>query len=418
MSEKLYRRYFVIIAGILTLLALLAMSLWQSTMHPGEDIQNLSEDKTISTEILRGARGRILGSQGEPLAFEEPSYNIQFRRQDGSRKQEEWRPYYTYVFSEVIKVVEKYGQSTVDTLSIVYDPEIDDFAFDWGNLGIENDPDGEELARAIANREKNWRSNMLIRVVDLLDEQGNPVLDDEGNNVKVGPTPREIYNDLRSRFYIPEEYTYEQARKILSIWQDVQLSGSTTTPVTIASNVPMEAVAELESRYSELDGVFATATTRRVYPKGELVSHIVGYTGRIDDKNDNFSRKRSDSAFLNLVHNGTLYPEAQGELTKEEMGYSVNDLIGKMGLERTQERYLTGSTSEHHGKMVYETSSNRIITRIIEAQQPSNGNDIYLTLDLALQERATSALLENIALTKQAQEEQILKEADAAPWRF
>ncbi len=369
------------------MLFILAFAMGKLTLQPDESII-VEEESSQKSLVLRGIRGKILANKGEPLAYDEQSYNIQFYRESAERKDEAWRPYYTRVFQEAIAVIESYGGKTIDTFSLKKDPETGTFQFNWGNLGISDDT---QLLQAQRDREKNWRTNMQIRDTDSHQY-----------------SPEEIYQELRTRFYIPEEVSYEEARKLLSIWQEIQLASSSISPVTIAVNVPKEVVGELESRSSELDGLHSSETTRRVYPKGSLLGNIIGYTSRIISS-DNYAPEQGAPALLNLVHYQTLevVKDNQKPMLKDQ-GYAMEDLIGRQGLEKSMESYLTGSTKQHHGEIVYEVTRRGNRTRRISQKAPTNGNNVYTTLDLGLQETAEKALIQNIADIEVMQQEEIL----------
>ena len=122
--------------------------------------------------------------------------------------------------------------------------------------------------------------------------------------------------DMRTRYRIPEEYTYEQARKLLSIWQEVQLSSYRAyEPITICSNVDMDTVAAIEAKADQLDGIQVAESAVRVYPKDSVAAHIIGYMGKMVDE----------------------------DTVKEyqDKGYSSEDKIGVAGIESTMEQYLS-----------------------------------------------------------------------------
>lgn len=339
--NSIKNRFISIVVVILLLFTVLGVRLGQLTLAKSEDFSADTESKTTYTQVLRGERGNILDRNGQPMAMNEPSYNLKFRRTDDSKKTASWRPYYTEVLIKVIEIVERNGGTTIDTFAIRKNDD-GEFYFEWGDISEE----------AATRRENNWRDNMIN------------VSTDEG-------TPEEIYNTLRNTFYIPEDYTYEESLKLLSIWQEIQLSSYVVDPVTIAVGVSAETVAEIETRSDELDGVTTEQSTQRVYPQGELTAGIIGYTGRI-------------------------MAEDNMDALLTESGYSRESTIGRTGLEKSQEDYLTGSTLEHHGKSVVEVSKSRQITRSLETISPTDGYDVITTIDLGLQQTAYYALESNI----------------------
>ena len=126
-------------------------------------------------------------------------------------------------------------------------------------------------------------------------------------------TAEEAFKALREKLKIPENYTNEDARKVLLIRNELQEQGYRQyQPVKIALDVSAKTVAEIEEKGLELPGVNIEVEPTRYYPNQNLASHVLGYLGKISD--------------------------VDKEKYVNELGYSPNDLIGKDGLERTYEK--------------------------------------------------------------------------------
>lgn len=307
-----------------------------------EDSEGEEEDEnspTTQTIELQGKRGKILDRNGQPMAYNVPSYNVQFIRENEERKKEAYRSLYTEVMIKTIEIIERNGGKTIDTFPIKKDAQ-GEMYFDWNT-------ESEAIA---AKRDKNWRNLMNIGEDDSIET---------------------AYNYLRNWLFIPESMLFEDAVKVMSIWQEVQLnSGKSYLPITVAENVSEETVAEIETRSNELEGMQTIRTTMRVYPRGELTSHIVGYTTKmsaLDDAED-----------------------------YREKGYAYDDRVGIYGIEATQEDYLTGSTYEHHGKRVLEVTRSGQVIRPLEFQAASDGADVVTTIDTDLQQVLYNGLKKNI----------------------
>jgi penicillin-binding protein 2 len=108
-------------------------------------------------------------------------------------------------------------------------------------------------------------------------------------------------------------------------------------------------------------GVEMKARQFRQYPLGEGFAHVVGYIGRIGEK---------DEAKL----------EADGHATN----YKGTDHIGKLGLEARYETWLHGRT----GIEKVETDSGGRAVRILSRTPPVAGHNLYLHLDAKLQQVA------------------------------
>lgn len=123
-------------------------------------------------------------------------------------------------------------------------------------------------------------------------------------------------------------------------------------------------VARLAVRRPFLRGVEIQARLIRHYPYGELVSHLVGYVGRINEQ----ELKRLDLA----EYRGTTH-------------------IGKVGVEQSYETLLHG----HTGYAEIETNAAGRGLKVLQESPPQGGADLYLSVDIELQKIAYDALGEH-----------------------
>ena len=109
-----------------------------------------------------------------------------------------------------------------------------------------------------------------------------------------------------------------------------------------------------------LDGTKVSARLTRFYPKRDLFTHVVGYVGRINDR---------ESKIINPIN------------------YSGTDSIGKIGIEKFYEESLLGEVGSDH----VETNARGRVMRVIDHVSPVAGNDLTLHLDSRLQQVAYEA---------------------------
>ena len=109
-----------------------------------------------------------------------------------------------------------------------------------------------------------------------------------------------------------------------------------------------------------LDGTKVSARLTRFYPKRDLFTHVVGYVGRINDR---------ESKIINPIN------------------YSGTDSIGKIGIEKFYEESLLGEVGSDH----VETNARGRVMRVIDHVSPVAGNDLQLHLDSRLQQVAYEA---------------------------
>lgn len=157
----------------------------------------------------------------------------------------------------------------------------------------------------------------------------------------------------------------EKIAGILNTTSDAIEKSLSASWVKDDSFVPIKKVSvsdtEIKQKLLEIPGVKITTTTDRVYPYGEIASHITGYVQSI----------------------------TADELEKNAgKGYNSNSVIGKKGLEKTYEDRLRGKD----GIEIYivDSENNRIST--IAQTEVENGEDIRLTIDIDIQEKLYNQL--------------------------
>src|SRR5574343_703326 len=120
-----------------------------------------------------------------------------------------------------------------------------------------------------------------------------------------------------------------------------------------------EEVARFVAQRYRFPGVELKARLFRDYPMGAFGSHIIGYIGRINDRDLERIEENDDSA-----------------------NYRGTDHIGKAGLEKSYERELHGQT----GYEEVEVDSGGRAVRALRRTPATPGNNLVLTVDLKLQE--------------------------------
>ena len=123
-------------------------------------------------------------------------------------------------------------------------------------------------------------------------------------------------------------------------------------------------VARFAANRYRFPGVEIKARLFRQYPKGEIASHVVGYIGRINDKD--LEQLEANENLAN--YRGSLY-------------------MGKIGIEQSYEKELHGIT----GFEEMETDAAGRVIRVISRTPPISGNNLTLSLDIKLQEVAEKA---------------------------
>jgi len=192
---------------------------------------------------------------------------------------------------------------------------------------------------------------------------------------KYNPAPRGIVFDrngieianTRPGFYVSaiqsiiDENTLNEITEILDIDEEMvrekfRLEENPFMPVKIAHDIPYKQLSIIEEKMDVLKGIEVGVEPLRNYPYGEVLCHVLGYVGEITNR------------------------ELQGNID-----YSINDYIGRMGLEESYENHLRGVDGIEYVEI---DARGREVGKITEKRPTSiiNGKDIYTTIDCALSE--------------------------------
>ena len=348
MKKKFIGRYRFLAVFIAVLFAVLIVQLYNLQIRDYEENAASAESKKTKTITSQGQRGTIMDVNSLTLAYDKQIYNIQFYRDPNEGKSA--IAGYTQAIVDVIDIVEKNGGTLDTSFSLKQDEMTGLWVFVWNNSRYTQ---AQQDAR-----EKMWRSNFYVSSVD----------------------QQELFSRLCSSYQIPEELSTEKKIQVLGVWETMQNNAFLSQPVTIASNVSWETVIEVEAKALTLDGISVSVSSTRVYPNNTLACHVIGYIGRIQ--------------------NYDTYSESY-----QPKGYSMSDLIGLDGVEKTMEDWLTPNTTQRKGKRIVEIDRYGAISRTLSTTEATDGNNIKLTIDSNLQRVAEQALAENIEEIRNTQED-------------
>ena len=185
----------------------------------------------------------------------------------------------------------------------------------------------------------------------------------EENNLQDGINANEALNYYIAKYGL-EQYSLEDARKIISIRYGIEKNGYTSMKgYEISSSISEISVAQFEEMNNSFPGIAIDYTPIRKYYYGSLASHTLGYVGKIDS-----------------------------EEYKINEGYALDDYIGKTGIEFVCEKYLKGTDGIKQTDMSIDgTTTGEYITA-----EAVEGCDVILTIDAKVQQAAEQALKENI----------------------
>lgn len=128
--------------------------------------------------------------------------------------------------------------------------------------------------------------------------------------------------------------------------------------IPLLTQLTEEQVATFSVHQHKFPGVNVNATLKRHYPYGEILTHVIGYVSRINDRD-----------MERLIRE------------EKEANYQATRDIGKLGIERYYEDMLHGTA----GYQEVEVNSRGRVIRTLKYVPPTPGKDIVLNLDIRLQ---------------------------------
>ncbi len=128
--------------------------------------------------------------------------------------------------------------------------------------------------------------------------------------------------------------------------------------VPLLTQLTQQQVAIFSVNQHRFPGVEVTATLKRHYPYGSVLTHVLGYVSRINDRD-----------MQRLIQQG------------KESNYQATYDIGKLGIERYYEELLHGTA----GYQEVEVNSRGRVIRTLKYVPPIPGKDLILNIDIDLQ---------------------------------
>ncbi len=141
-------------------------------------------------------------------------------------------------------------------------------------------------------------------------------------------------------------------------------------PVLLKSDVGKDVLAAIEMDARGFPGVDIEANVQRRYPYGDLGAQLLGYTGEVTPN------------------------DIKTDVKKE---FAMGDYIGKMGIERTFDANLRGQNGTGYVEVDAmgrrrKVEGNERLLGYVSQKEPTQGNNLYLTIDADLQAAAGQAM--------------------------
>ena len=305
-------------------------------------------------KTLEGTRGNIYDRNGNLLAYNELAYSVTIEDvYETSGKNENLNA----TLYKLIHMIEDNGDTIISDFNIILN-ENNDYEFTV---------EGTRLLR--------FKADVYgIRTIDSSDfkyymknASAQEIIDYLATRFKIGAYHEEA--DGEEEFYPGEGYTKRETLQLVTLRYQMSLySFQKYIPTTVATDVSLETVAVIMENAPDLQGVAIEEDMIRKYNYPFYFSHILGYTGKISS-------------------------EELTSLSEQDDSYTMNDTVGKGGIEQVMELELQG---EKGSETIYVDNMGKVIntTDHVDAQA---GNDVYLTLDKDLQVAIYNILEQKIA---------------------
>ncbi len=362
-----YVGFLVILFGIFVWLV---SGLVNLQLNQSEEFVEKADDTKTKTIALRGKRGNISTSDSVIMAEDELIYNVTFQKDATANTKELYQKYSASIL-ETIGIVEKNGGEIAVSFVIQRNPDKPkEWMFNFGS-GVSDS--------VLETRERQWRSNNYLTNKDRY-ESADQCIEKLKDRYQITTETSDEDNGL---LFVSED----NMLKIMAIYSEMQMNIFNSQPIVIAKDVRYETVIEIETRSMMLPGMSIEIGTKRVYPRSNLASQIIGYTGAI--------------------------PSRAMWLTLQAKGYSYNDTIGRDGIESSMEDWLTQNSSLRKGQRVVERDQmSRIVRELKEYHvDPKDGNNVKLTLNAAYQQEAERCIRNNVITVRNNQEKKLASES-------
>jgi penicillin-binding protein 2 len=174
-----------------------------------------------------------------------------------------------------------------------------------------------------------------------------------------------------------------EAKKIISR----EMRGS----YKIWTNVSLDTVVEIEANPTRYPGVFVEEKVRRAYLYDDLACHIVGYMGQISAEEYQYLKKKD----YFVQHMNPMVDDTTCQIL-EDKGEFIAKQFGRFGVEKTFQEALTGVDGVRTVEMDFINRVEKELSRF----PPTDGKDIYLTIDASLQKQVETLLKDKVGNTK------------------
>ena len=334
-ARRLKLRSNLLITVFCAVLAAFVALLYQAQIVEGSSYRSNSTVRIVQPEQVNSVRGEILDRYGRMLVTNEVSYNVELDTSAMGADRND-------ILARLLDICREAGVAWTDSLPISKTAPwtfTTDTPYSYETTG----EDGKtvtvktSLGTLAAQKQYKW-------------------LDPEGG--KANPSAGELLADMCAAFHLIDPKKGEtpgpQERELAGVLYELYLrsTGINNNAYVFARGVDITFISKVKEH--ALTGVrIETATTRRY--ETNYAAHVLGHTGAI-------------------------YPGAEWDHYKE-LNYPMNATVGKEGVELAFEEQLHGVSGS---RLIEKDDAGNTISQEWR-KKPEPGDNVVLTLDMALQ---------------------------------
>ena len=334
-ARRLKLRSNLLITVFCAVLAAFVALLYQAQIVEGSSYRSNSTVRIVQPEQVNSVRGEILDRYGRMLVTNEVSYNVELDTSAMGADRND-------ILARLLDICREAGVAWTDSLPIsktVPWTFTTDTPYSYETTG----EDGKtvtvktSLGTLAAQKQYKW-------------------LDPDGG--KANPSAGELLADMCAAFHLIDPKKGEtpgpQERELAGVLYELYLrsTGINNNAYVFARGVDITFISKVKEH--ALTGVrIETATTRRY--ETNYAAHVLGHTGAI-------------------------YPGAEWDHYKE-LNYPMNATVGKEGVELAFEEQLHGVSGS---RLIEKDDAGNTISQEWR-KKPEPGDNVVLTLDMALQ---------------------------------
>jgi len=345
--ERLFKSRLLVLSTVMLLLfSMMLVRIFSLQIVSGEEYQEnfvMKIERTLSKEATRG---NIYDCNGKLLAYNELAYSVTITDNGSYRNDRVKAQTINPQLAEIVEMLEHNGDSL------------------YNEFKIDLNEDGTYSFNVSGNKLRRFLADVFGE-----SSYANLSYNKQYGFNEAEATAEQVMTYLKGAFYIDEEYSESTAYKIACIrFAMKSTSYKRFQPTVIAQNISERSLAYINEHSDRLVGIGIQEDMIRKYNDSIYFASMIGYTGKISE---------SEYDKLSATNNT----------------YTMNDTIGKSGLEQYYETYLRG----YNGQQVVYVDTVGRIQEVVSSTEPIAGCDLYLSIDAELQKNAYLLLEQEIA---------------------